>query len=157
MHDDPAYEVTVTDIAGDRAIDETLLRRAIEAVLRRHQVPMARINVAILDDAGTARLNRDHLQHDGPTDVLTFDLRDRDTEDGAVDGEIVVSVDAAAREAASRGHGLDAEIALYAVHGVLHLLGFDDADEDDAARMHEMEDEVLSSIGLGAVFRAALL
>ena len=115
------------------------------------------------------RLNQRHLNRREPTDVLAFDLRDElsavrrdqstadrevaDIEGPAIDGEIILSVDTAAREAQERGHACKAELALYAVHGTLHLLGYDDDREDSAAAMHEVEDEVLAAIGLGPVYR----
>lgn len=150
---------------------ETCVRDAVEATLRRHATGTARISVAIVDDAHMAGLNERHLHHKGPTDVLTFDLRDEpgaapladDAPDGVqsgadnpqIEAEIVLSVDTAAREARKRGHGVRAELALYAVHGVLHLLGYDDHGAADAARMHEVEDEILAAIGLGAVYKAS--
>lgn len=96
-----------------------------------------------------AQLNEKHLGHHGPTDVLTFDLGDGGTE---IEGEIVISLDTARREAKRRGHSTSAEVALYAVHGALHLLGYDDHDPRRAARMHRMEDEILQSVGLRAVY-----
>jgi probable rRNA maturation factor len=71
-----------------------------------------------------------------------------------VDGEIVVSVDTAKREATRRGLSVNAEIALYVVHGLLHLLGYDDNQESSAARMHELEEEILGEVGMGPVYRA---
>ena len=108
--------------------------------------------MALVNDATMARLNRKHLGHNGPTDVLSFDLRDDVNTNTTVDGEIVMSVDMAARQARQRGHTVEAELALYAVHGTLHLLGYDDRRKADAARMHEMEDEILYSIGFGTVY-----
>lgn len=159
MEDDPAYQITVTRVTDTESVDDLGLRKAIEATLRRHQSRAARIGVALVDDGRMAELNQRHLRHAGPTDVLTFDLRDGKTgpggaDDPAVEGEIVVSVETAAREAASRGHHLDAELALYVVHGTLHLLGYDDDREEDAAHMHALEDEILAGIGVGTVFRS---
>ena len=130
------------------------LREAIEATLRRHKVASAQLSVALVDDAGIARLNEIHLGHQRSTDVLAFDLRD-DHGAGAgqapsIDGEIVLSVETATRESRKRGHDVVAEMALYAVHGTLHLLGYDDRGEEEAARMHDQEDEILVSLGLGA-------
>jgi probable rRNA maturation factor len=183
MEDDPAYDIAVTvDCRSSiddrrlrfdectsqrRQVDDrqspidNLLREAIEATLRRHRTPTAQISVALVDDARMADLNRLHLKREGPTDVLAFDLRDSPPRDASaaaaepVDGEIIVSVDTAAREAGKRGHGLGAELALYAVHGTLHLVGYSDRTEDEAARMHEMEEQILSAIGIGAVFYGA--
>ena len=123
------------------------VRKAIRAVLRRHGVVRARISVALVNDAAMARLNRDHLGHNGPTDVLSFDLRNEASEKNTIDGEIVMSVDMAVKQARQRGHAVEAELALYAVHGTLHLLGYDDRRKADAARMHAMEEEILSSLG----------
>lgn len=159
-------------MSGDAPECEALLREAIEATLRRHRTPAARIGVGLVDDAHMARLNELHLNSEGTTDVLSFDLRDAPSTpsvsdgklkhvvphaaDGPVEGEIVVSVDTAAREARRRGHTLEAELALYVVHGTLHLLGYDDRHGPDAAHMHDMEDDILSGIGLGRVYRADL-
>ena len=80
--------------------------------------------------------------------MLSFDLRDAADEKTAIDGEIVMSVDMAVKQARDRGHAVQAELALYAVHGALHLLGYDDRRKADAARMHAMENEILSSISI---------
>ena len=131
---------------------EAKVRKAIRAALRRHGVVRARISVALVNDAAMARLNRDHLGHNGPTDVLCFDLRDEASEKNTIDGEIVMSVDMAVKQARERGHAVEAELALYAVHGTLHLLGYDDRRKADAAHMHEMEDEILTALGWGPIF-----
>lgn len=173
MEDDPAYDIVVTRVTGDPQGCEARLREAVESTLRRYGVPAARVSVAVVDDAHIARLNQRHLNHEGATDVLAFDLRDDGgAEDsippppttdprGAnsatslrVDGEIIVSADTAARVAREQGLSFEAELALYVVHGTLHLLGCDDNNEDAAARMHQLEDEILSAMGVGAVYRA---
>lgn len=155
MDDEPPYDITVTDERSATPVAVRLID-AIRAALRRHGAISARINLALVEDEAMAVLNEKHLQHTGPTDVLTFDLRDEVLDSTAeacqIDGQIVVSVETAAREAAARGHGEEAELALYAVHGTLHLLGYDDADEVEAARMHELEDEILQAQGFGYVY-----
>jgi probable rRNA maturation factor len=170
MDEDPAYHIAVARVSEDAPECEVSLRAAIDCTLRRHGTTAARIGVALVDDAHIAHLNVRHLDHKGPTDVITFDLRDdpsRTSDDNvtravkgqgapvarALEGEIVVSVDTARREADTRGHPVEAELALYTVHGVLHLLGYDDTDENDARRMHDTEDEILSEIGWGPIFR----
>lgn len=166
MEDDSDYDISVADVDGDSTGHDACLVRAVEATLRQHGVTKAAISLALVDDRRIADLNERHLRHDGPTDVLTFDLRDQadpapsieddsDTvphRESEVDGEIVMSLETASREAASRGHALSAELALYAIHGTLHLLGHDDADETQAARMHATEDQILQELGLGAVY-----
>ena len=158
MEDDAEYDIAVTKLHGDTPHLDTSLTAAVRATLRRHGTTTARVCIAVVDDDHIAELNFRHLNHAGPTDVLSFDMRDRtncSTKTAPIiDGELVVSLDTADREARCRGHTVEAELALYAVHGTLHLLGYDDASTEQAARMHEMEDEVLASIGLPPVYRS---
>ena len=159
MEDESDYDIAIARVGGHAQVSDERLMAAIRATLRRHQAFRGRISVALVDDAHITRLNEIHLKHQGPTDVLAYDLRDRAGEellfssDGEIDGEIVVSVDSAAREAEARGHDVDLELALYVVHGTLHLLGYDDRTQEEATRMHDLEDEILVSLGLGPVFR----
>ncbi len=157
MDDEPEYDIAITHLKGSAAISENGIQCAVTATLQRHHIPSASICVAIVDDARIAQLNETHLGHVGPTDVLTFDLREdagrRPGDRFALDGEIVLSVETANREAIRRGHAPEAEAALYAVHGTLHLLGYDDHSDEEAARMHAMEDDILQSVGIGIVFR----
>jgi len=110
------------------------------------------LSVAIVDDAQIRQLNRRFLKRDRETDVLAFPLAD---DDGFL-GEVVISAEraqAVARaSAANPGH----ELALYLVHGVLHLLGYDDLSPDDAKRMHAREDEILTDLGFEPVWAPPL-
>ena len=157
MDDDPSYHITVTGAgdAGPQLVSR--LKEAVQAALGHHRARRARITLALVDDPTIAMLNERHLQHVGPTDVLTFDMRDGhvtapDQDSWDIDGEVVISIDTADREAGSRGHDAAHELALYAVHGTLHLLGYTDSDEAAAGTMHRVEDQILSTIGLGSVY-----
>jgi probable rRNA maturation factor len=130
------------------------------------------VRVGIVDDEMMARLHERHLGEAGPTDVLTFDLMKRPDnslmeppeiarrEDferimSGIDTDIYVCVDEAGRQIAGRGYAVERELLLYAVHGVLHCLGWDDAEAGGAARMHRVEDHVLEAIGVGRVYARA--
>jgi probable rRNA maturation factor len=160
MDDEPPYQIAIAQVSGTGNAEDEHLIRAVGHVLRSHGVRRAEISIALMDDAGIAALNESYLGHPGPTDVLTFDLREgadgllipEDQRD--IEGEIVISVQTARRRAAELGHPPAAELALYAVHGTLHLLGYDDDDEERAARMHEREDDLLQELGVGRIFRA---
>ena len=101
------------------------------------------------------RLNREFLGHDGPTDVIAFDLRDdeagpRPTEDTGVVGEIYVCAEVAG-EAALRYSTTPAyEIVLYVVHGLLHLAGMDDCCPESRRHMQAAEKRIMSELGAGA-------
>lgn len=112
----------------------------------------AGVDIAIVDDARMAQLHERHTGVAGTTDVLTFDLSDAPA--AAIEAELVICADEAARQGAARGHDARLELLLYCVHGLLHLLGHDDHDPDAARRMHAREDELLMAAGFGAVYRA---
>lgn len=127
------------------------IERAVRAAFRlvgRRRVPP--LSIAVVGDRHIARLHREHLDVAGATDVLSFPLHDLD-EALARDlllGEVVVSADTAARVAAERGHPPTFELTLYAVHGVLHLLGYDDHRPADQRRMREAEARCLRAAGV---------
>ncbi|UCG15403.1 MAG: rRNA maturation RNase YbeY [Phycisphaerales bacterium] len=149
MDDDTPYDICVACECGDLPISESELRRTIERTLARHACPKACLSVALVDDARIAAVNRQYLHRRGPTDVISFDLGG---DDHGVDGEVVLSAETARRESLSRGHSVAIEILLYAVHGTLHLLGFDDRTQAGAKAMHEEEDRILTELGYGPVY-----
>ena len=107
----------------------------------------------LVGDAEMAEAHLRWLDIPGTTDVLTFDMREHD--ELPLDVDLLLCVDEAARQAEARGLGLEHELLLYTVHGVLHCLGHDDHDETAAARMHAEEDRLLVAAGVGPVFAAA--
>ena len=114
------------------------------------------VDVIFVDDATLAGLHARFLGDSAPTDVLAFDLSaagesqdaPEPTERGPA-GEIYVSVDCAQRVAPERGVAVARELALYVVHGALHLCGFDDREEADRSAMREAESRVLDTLGYG--------
>ncbi|WP_428386871.1 rRNA maturation RNase YbeY [Mucisphaera sp.] len=108
------------------------------------------LSVVLVGDEKMSALHDQYLQDPSTTDVLTFDLRE-DTGQ-PIEGELVICVDEAERQAGELGHGVEKELLLYAVHGLLHLADYDDHDPDEAQRMHAEEDRILTAIGVGAVY-----
>ncbi|MEM9883167.1 MAG: rRNA maturation RNase YbeY [Planctomycetota bacterium] len=114
--------------------------------------------VTLIDDAAMAALHAEYRGDPTTTDVLTFDLREPVPAAGPtprVEGDVVVCRDEAQRQATARGHSAREELLLYAVHGLLHLLGEDDHDSAAADRMHRREDELLTALGLGPIYGGA--
>jgi len=93
-----------------------------------------------------------HLGKSSTTDVLTFDLRS--DPDDPLEADLVICLDQAKRQAALRGHSTDKEVLLYAVHGLLHLIGHDDHQEKSARKMHRREDELLIKAGFGPIYNS---
>jgi probable rRNA maturation factor len=152
MGDDPPYLVSVANLYPARRVRSSLLKKAAVFTFDRHKADVGQVVIAIVDDRRMAELNHRHLNHEGTTDVITFDMQDE--EKSEVEGDIVISWDTADREARRRGHSVSSELALYVVHGALHLLGYDDCTPADSRRMHREEDEILGSLGLGAIYQA---
>ena len=135
---------------------KALLRRAALATLRAERISKAKVSIAVVDAADMSRLHLKYLGKRGATDVLSFDLRS-DAATACIDGEIVICADVARKRAAGRSSKLrdaKAELALYVVHGLLHLIGYDDRKPREFKRMHAREDEILIKLGLGPVFSA---
>lgn len=128
-----------------RAINEAKLVDGVRAVLQAADVTSAEISLTIVDNAEMHELNRRHLQHDYPTDVLSFLL---DWNGDRLEGEIIVSADYAADEAKRYDWPTEDELLLYAVHGALHLVGYDDRTPAAAAEMRRQERAILSTFGL---------
>lgn len=127
-------------------VDRKQMREVVRAVLDGEQVGEAEISLAFVDDPTIHRLNRQFLQHDEPTDVLSFPLSDPGSRKLA--GELVIGAEVAARQAAERGHDVQAELTLYVIHGLLHLCGHDDHDAGEAATMRDRERHYLKQLGL---------
>ncbi len=150
IEDEPPLQITFTHLHEGAKACETTLRRTADATLSNQNIDRANINIAIVCDDEIALLNEKHLNHKGPTDVLSFNLSGGG--DSTLEGELVVSFDTAKREADRRDHTVEAELSLYIAHGLLHLIGFDDATEEQANKMHKIEDTILTSIGLQAIY-----
>lgn len=107
--------------------------------------------VILVDNRRMSRLHDQFMGLPGPTDVLSF-ATDLDRRGQPISGEIYVCVPEASQQAKARKLPLRLELLLYAIHGMLHLLGRDDRTERDFLDMHRMEDAILSELGFGPVF-----
>jgi probable rRNA maturation factor len=127
-------------------VDRGLMRNVVRTVLEGEGVAEAEVSLAFVDNPTIHRLNRQYLNHDEPTDVLSFPL----SEPGArkLAGELVVGAEVARAEAKARGHDVQTELALYVIHGVLHLCGHDDKTPPSAAAMRARERHYLGQLGL---------
>jgi len=112
------------------------------------------VSLVFCDDAYIQNLNRDYRGKDQPTDVLSFALNEGEEPeivDGPVQvllGDIIISLETAARQAEEYNHSLEREVAYLTVHGMLHLLGYDHMTEEDKAEMRLEEEHVLSLLGI---------
>jgi probable rRNA maturation factor len=138
-------EISLADQQDALPVDFELLRRATEKIIADAGFDSATISVAVVDDATIHQLNRQFLQHDYPTDVLSFVL---DRTGNHLDGEIILGAEQALRMATEYGWPAEHELLLYAIHGTLHLVGYDDSDEKSREQMRAGERKYLGHCGV---------
>lgn len=134
-------------IRGSR-VDVARLRRVANAVLSGIGQSKSELSVALVDDASIAELNGQYRAKPRPTDVLSFSLVEGDFADhrGGMLGDVVISVETAAVQAAERHRSLDETVARLLVHGVLHLIGHDHEEDDEARAMQAEERRLLKAL-----------
>ena len=142
-----ALAVEVARVPGGRRRLARDLRRLTAYAAKLSGLGVA-ISFAVIDDAQMQEINQRSLGHDYPTDVLSFPMAG----EPGVRGEVLISADTARREAAERGHPAYHELLLYAVHGVLHLIGYDDHGTAARRRMRRAERAALAALDVPPVF-----
>jgi probable rRNA maturation factor len=135
-------DVLIVDLQ-DRRIDTEFVRRVAGRAADVKAHAYGAVSIALVGDDQIADLNRVHLGRRRPTDVLAYGP---DAEEPGYMGDVVVSTDTAARQAQEAGRPLLHEVAWLAAHGVLHLLGYDDAGERERARMLALQDRALADV-----------
>jgi probable rRNA maturation factor len=132
---------------GEDLVDEHFITEMVSILgqmLVEHDLESGEVTVVIADDKLLHRLNRKYRDQDRVTDVLSFSYLEpgedipADGSDYAV-GDIYISLQRASAQAVQAGHGIRQELALLAIHGMLHLLGFDHCEEAETNRMREKE------------------
>jgi len=105
------------------------------------------VNIIFVSNQKIRALNRKYFGSDQATDVISFPSGDDFPEESEFMGDIVISSDKAVQNAKAYGVTFDKEISLYVIHGILHLLGFEDKTKKGRATMRSMEDECLKKTG----------
>lgn len=137
--------------ASAGTVSQERLQAMIEAILRQED-RVGQVTLVLTDDEGIQALNRDFLGWDEPTDVLAFSAQEEAgpfvaaPEAGSYLGDVIVSYPRAVAQAEEQGHATEQELALLVVHGVLHLLGYDHAGEQDRAAMWARQDAILACL-----------
>lgn len=124
----------------------------VKAVCKKFDLAAATVSIAIVNDRCFCEVNSRFRSSKSTSDCLSFDL----SEDGEAYFELVVNGELAVKQASLRDHSIEAELALYITHGLLHNLGFDDATEMQAKEMHDAEDEILQQLGYGLVYNTQI-
>ncbi len=126
-------------------VSHSTLRRVAKCVLGRFGEDRSSLSIVLVDDETIARYNRQYLSHEGPTDVISFPQREGEVASPhqGVLGDVMVSVERAHHQAQEYRHTLEEEVALLVIHGILHLLGWDDQTPQERREMEEEQERLL--------------
>lgn len=126
-----------TDLPFDGEVD---VRACVERALTGEGIMEADVDVSFIADDVMQEANRTYLQHDYTTDVLTFPYDDGGE---GIEGEILISLAVAQQQANEYGVTLTNEVCRLAVHGVLHLCGYNDSTDEERLAMQQREDRYI--------------
>lgn len=131
---------------------------ALQAQLKTSDSPVFSVDLSWMTDLEIQELNRDFRSKDKPTDVLSFALFETADDASPVFpgeenqialGDLVISIETAVRQASEQNHSLAREIAFLAIHGTLHLLGYDHAKSGERRAMFARQDAIHEALFLG--------
>lgn len=131
--------VDVTNATQGRYRGKAAMIASVTKALRGQKIKHASVDIILLDDKSIRKMNRQFLQHDYATDVITFPM-----EDSPLYGEIYISLDTARSQAAEYGVTLTNELCRLAVHGALHLCGHDDSTDEQRTAMQRLENRYIT-------------
>lgn len=135
-----------------REVGPTFVKSVAKKMLAALQIKEAELSIVLTDDAQIKILNRDYRQKDRPTDVLAFAMREGETGQLAGDllGDVVISLETAARQASGQGHSLREEVVFLLGHGLLHLLGWDHETKAKDRAMRAETERLCAAAGVAA-------
>lgn len=133
-----SMKIIITNEQDFVPVDEEKIRKALELVPWGKK--KMKISLVYVNDAEIAKLNERYLNHQGPTDVLSFPY-------ASGEGEVIASGETAMEEAKARGIDPQGELLLYTIHGILHLLDYDDKSPEEAKEMHAKEKDIITQMG----------
>jgi probable rRNA maturation factor len=161
------FQVEISNQQTFIDIDENYLVNVVTTVCEKEKVVSASINLAFLDDPSIRVLNSQYLDHDYETDVLSFLMECRTPKNISeqeatelrgfgkeIEGDVIVSAEMAQNCAIEYGWKPHDELILYIIHGVLHLLGYDDLSYDEKLLMRKKEKEYLNLFNLSPKYRS---
>jgi probable rRNA maturation factor len=133
----------------ENEIDPTSIEQAILTALSMEQASDSDLSVSIENDQQLFELNSEYRGIEAPTDVLSFEAGEPDPDTGRIYlGDIVISFERAAVQAKAAQHPVQNEVILLAIHGTLHLLGYDHADAEQKNKMWDRQKEILDQAGV---------
>lgn len=149
--------IDLLDETGTVSEEElSFVRKVLEQAAHYEETGESEVSVTFVTNEQIQEINREYRGKDTPTDVISFAMEEAGEEEvvitGADDtrvlGDIIISLERAKEQAADYGHSYKRELGFLAVHGFLHLLGYDHTNEADEKKMFSRQEEILGSLGL---------
>lgn len=146
------YSIQIVNKSGAVSAPAAKLKKHTAAIMKAMNWGPCSISILLVDDREIARINRKHLNHTGPTDVITFSQLDEQVP-ALIDGrpflgDIVISTATARRQASEYQTSFVYELCFYICHGLLHIAGFEDRRAKDRERMLAIQVEILKAAGI---------
>jgi len=139
-------KIDIQNLQNIAKIDEGKVIECADHVLKAMGEDDAELSLVLVNDMYIRNLNWKYRRSNSATDVLAFPMRDARRLSGSILGDVVISVETAKREAGKRKRNLQDELDLYFVHGILHLLGYDDEKIRKRKKMKQKEKELVESL-----------
>ncbi|MFD2992075.1 rRNA maturation RNase YbeY [Fictibacillus nanhaiensis] len=135
---------------------QELLSNVLEKAAEMEETGQAEVSITIVTKERIQEINKEYRQKDSVTDVISFAMEEMGEDETEIIGgeetrflgDIIICLDVAKEQAEEYGHSLDREMGFLAVHGFLHLLGYDHMNEEDEKRMFGRQEEILEQYGL---------
>ena len=140
----------ISEVKND-VLELDVLNEYIKYVVKKLGLERCEFNIIIIDNEKIREINREYRNIDTETDVISFALEDADNikiDDYRVLGDIYISIDKAKSQAEEYGHSFKREICFLAVHGFLHLLGYDHMEKEDEVIMFSKQELILNEAGI---------
>ena len=146
MSRESKISITVVDLQKRIPLKTSSIIKAAQTVLKQERIKAAQLSIVFVSDSRIRFLNKKYLNEDHATDVLSFPTKTFGGDNFEVSGEIVISTDTAFKNAKIYRVTPSREILLYVVHGILHLLGYDDHRTSDIQKMRRKEQTLMNLI-----------
>jgi len=139
-------KLKITNLQRKTTVQKKKIKKKTKQILLLQNRKDANLSIVFVNDKIIKKLNQKFLHKNKPTDVLAFDLKTKKESKKTIDGEIIISVETAARNAKIYKTSLNNEALLYLIHGVLHLCGYDDTTNKEKMSMRQREQYILGKI-----------
>jgi probable rRNA maturation factor len=135
--------ITIVSEQSVLRVPRKRIEELVEFVARAQKVRFVCVDILILDDRAMGECNWKYLKHRGPTDVISFDLSE--SSDAGLTAQLIISAETARREGPINALGPQAELLLYVLHGLLHVIGHDDQTPEDRDAMTLLQNDLLAA------------